>query len=71
MSTPSRSIAIEDIATIFASEFVKETTYKHCYARVFRQDFIRMNYARRRKVVEKVLDNMEKEMNRQDTDIHG
>ena len=68
-----KTIAIEDIATVFASEFLKEVSeiadkefyYFSCREgitwagkRVIRPDFLKMNYARRRKVVEKVLDKM-------------
>lgn len=54
-------MAIEDIATLFASEFIKHTTFRRTSGygvgtREMHQDFIKMSYARRRKVVEKVLD---------------
>ncbi len=54
-------IAIEDLATVFASEFIKQTTFRRTSGygvgtREMHQDFIKMSYARRRKVVEKVLD---------------
>jgi len=64
-----KEIAIEDIATVFASEFVKE--YKGllkprgCLRNsVLRAEipFLKMNYARRRKLVEKFLDKMEKDI---------
>jgi len=58
-----KEIAIEDIATVFVSEFVKQTTFLkrsgYCSnTRMFYRDFLKMNYARRRKLVEKVLDKM-------------
>lgn len=60
-----KEIALEDIATVFASEFIKHTTFKRtggpCKGdRVMLQDFIKMNYASRRKIVEKVIENLEK-----------
>lgn len=57
-------IAIEDIATVFASEFIKHTTFRRTSGygvgtREMHKDFIKMNYARRRKIVEEVLDKIE------------
>lgn len=53
-------IAIEDIATVFACEFTKYINKNLKYGLYTPMDnFIKMNYARRRKVVEKVLDKME------------
>ncbi len=62
-----KEIAIEDIATVFVSEFVKE--FKEYLEKQALYDitmdtygtyipFLKMNYARRRKLVEKVLDKM-------------
>lgn len=54
-----KTIAIEDIATVFASEFVKSTTIKmhdNDFFRIMLCDFLKMNYSRRRKIVSKVLD---------------
>ncbi len=58
-----KSIEIEDIATVFASQFVRETSFLkrsgYCSnTRMFHRDFLKMNYARRKKIVEKVLDKM-------------
>ena len=52
-------IAIEDIATLFASEFVKFTSYKRGSQRVMPKDFLKMNHGSRRKVIERVLDSIE------------
>lgn len=62
------SIELEDIATIFASEFVKES--KEYLIPSKQKDlvaeknipFLKMNYNRRRKIVEKVLDKIENEL---------
>ena len=56
-----KTLAIEDIATVFASEFVKQTSVKNDNikdTRIMFQDFLKMNFARRKKVVEKVLNKM-------------
>ena len=53
-----KSIEIEDIATVFASEFVRlnrDYLRKRWYDPI---PFLKMNYSRRRKLVEKVLDKM-------------
>jgi hypothetical protein len=61
---------IEDIATVFASEFIKHTTFKCSLpcceqmpsgSRIMYKDFIKMNYARRRKLVEEVLEKINNE----------
>jgi len=58
-------IAIEDIATVFASEFVKENQYLLERTPLNpRSKFMRMNYARRRKVIEKVIDKLERDARR-------
>lgn len=59
-----KKIEIEDIATIFASEFCKENTrllqrkskYKNNMWETHSMPFLKMNYSQRRKIVEKVLD---------------
>jgi len=59
------SIGIEDIATVFASEFLKEITtgkLKCKTTSLIVDNFTKMNYARRRKIIEKVLNKMEKEI---------
>jgi len=62
-----KEIALEDIATVFATEFVKQTTIKEfrnnrCEKhRIMLDDFLRMNFSRRRKIVEKVLDKILKD----------
>lgn len=58
-----KEIDVEDIATIFASEFIKQTTNIKTHEsgekyRVMNKDFIKMNFARRRKLVDKVLGSM-------------
>lgn len=50
-------IAIEDIAVLFTSEFV--SMYKHKLAKP--DWFMKMNYQRRRKVMDKVLDRIEQQ----------
>lgn len=60
-----KSIAIEDLATVFAGEFVKYCN-KHemgmlDYFGVDQTKFLKKNYAQRRKFVKKVLRHMEKE----------
>ena len=56
-----KSIAIEDLATVFAGEFFKEISYRNrSLGRMLKQDFLKMNYMRRRKLIEKVLDKMER-----------
>lgn len=64
-----RSIAIEDIATVFVSEFVKlnkDRLQKEWngafweFPESHHVPFLKMNYMRRRKLVEKVLDKIEK-----------
>lgn len=65
-----KEIAIEDIATVFASEFVKEYKgllkprgcLRNSVLRLAEIPFLKMNYARRRKLVEKFLDKMEKDI---------
>lgn len=62
-----KSIEIEDIATVFVSEFVKYCN-KHemgmlDYFGVDQTKFLKKNYAQRRKLVEKVLKKMENERN--------
>jgi hypothetical protein len=57
------SIELEDIATVFASEFVKYCN-KHemgmlDYFGVDQTKFLKKNFAQRRKLVEKVLKKME------------
>jgi stress-induced morphogen len=66
-----KQIELEDIATVFAGELIKEITHlspKDLYMdndekqeksiRIVYPDFIKMSYPRRRKVVERVLDKM-------------
>lgn len=61
-----KKIALEDIATVFASEFVKECRHKLipenasccCGDTWGFTPFLKMSYARRRKLVEKVLDKL-------------
>lgn len=60
-------IEIETIATVFAGEFIKETTRKgkssfgeNPNQRIMDKDFLKMSYPRRRKIIEKILDKMEK-----------
>ncbi len=63
-----KSIAIEDLATVFLSEFAKTNKGLFSYEGEewstisFRRKFLKMNYIRRRKLVEKVLDKMEKDI---------
>lgn len=49
------TIALEDIGTVFASEFAKKVK------KIGLDKFIKMNYARRRKFVEVIITEMEKE----------
>ncbi len=56
-------IAIEDIATVFISEFAKMFPDYFRYEKGLMSDdrrraFLKLNYMRRRKLVEKVLDKM-------------
>lgn len=60
-----KSIAIEDIATVFASEFVNYCN-KHemgmlDYFGVDQTKFLKKNFAQRRKLIEKVLKKMEED----------
>lgn len=61
------TIAIEDLATVFISEFAKSNKSLFSYDVGLgicgdqRRKFLKMNYSRRKKLVEKVLDKMEKE----------
>jgi hypothetical protein len=50
-----RSIAIEDIATVFADFFVKENMSGTCY----KDKWNKMSYQRRKSVVEKTLNKIE------------
>lgn len=62
------SIELEDIATIFASEFVKESkeylmpSQEKDWIAGKNLPFLKMNYNRRRKIVEKVLDKIQNEL---------
>ena len=60
-----KSIAIEDAATVFASEFVKYCNKYEMgmldYFGVDQTKFLKKNYAQRKKLVEKVLRKMEAE----------
>lgn len=53
----SNSIAIEDLATFFAGEFVKQCKN---YLGKDEIPFLKMSYIRRRKLVSKVLDKITK-----------
>lgn len=56
------TIELEDIATLFASEFVKSSKAYLAHPMNFKNiPFLKMNYSRRRKIVEKVLDKLEKD----------
>ena len=65
-----KTIAIEDLATVFAGEFVKEAFSSlqirslrylgHKGRKAWYVPFVKMSYARRKKLVEKVLDRIEK-----------
>jgi len=62
-----KSVAIEDLATEFASALVNYCN-KHemgmlDYFGVDQTKFLKKNFAQRRKLVEKVLDKMEKDRN--------
>jgi hypothetical protein len=68
MKQKINEIALEDIATLFVSEFVKNS--KDYLLPLQEQDwikgsnipFLKMSYNRRRKVVEKVLEKMEQDL---------
>ena len=53
-----QSIALEDIATVFISEFANMNKDLFRYSHNYGSDrvFLKMSYARRRKIVSKVLD---------------
>ena len=63
-----KTIAIEDLATVFAGEFVKEAFSSlqirslrylgHKGRKAWYVPFVKMSYARRKKLVEKILDKM-------------
>lgn len=56
-------IELEDIATLFAGEFVKNSKVYLTHPMNFKNiPFLKMSYKRRRKVVEKVLENLEKSL---------
>jgi hypothetical protein len=65
-----KEIAIEDLATVFVSEFIKDITYynRTFKERRFKQNFIKMNYAKRRKLVEQTLNKMEKDYEKEKQD---
>lgn len=58
------TMAVEDIATLFVSEFVKQNkeylmpNQKQDWQKAKNIPFLKMNYDRRRACVERVLDNM-------------
>ena len=50
-------IELEDIAVIFATEFVKMTSSRKRYnQRLSNLDFLKMNFSRRKKLCSKVID---------------
>lgn len=53
----TESIAIEDIATVFLTEFFK--VHKDHYIYTIRDVFMKCNYKRRRKMVEQVINTMD------------
>lgn len=56
-------IALEDVATIFASELMKQIKVGNIDCYMITKNFLKMNYTRRRAIVEKVLTKMETEYN--------
>jgi len=66
-----KTVAIEDLVTVVVSEFVKmnkaRLQYKDVFAKNMMNDYaylpyIKSNYMRRRRLSEKVIDRLEKEM---------
>lgn len=52
-----KKIELEDIAVIFATEFVKETTQRWSpHRRMMYSDFLKMSFARRKKICSRVID---------------
>jgi hypothetical protein len=62
------SIAIEDLATLFATEFVKNSkeylmpSQSIDWIKARNIPFLKMNYSKRRKIVENILEKIEKDL---------
>ena len=66
------TIALEDLATVFVSEFVKQNSHMLDHTvrlgisqngrRWWTSSFMKMNYAQRRKLVEQTLAKMERDI---------
>ncbi len=58
-----KEIALEDIATLFVTEFIKTEQHKSLYRdsspQWERVPFLKMNFSKRRKIISKILDKMD------------